>query len=165
MRGPLGHLSSNTIRLIRIRRIALTALLTVVTWTATAALAAPSHKVYLTAEATDGVPGNTAAEDFGCSDTIYAVVESHGLAKKKHFLEAVWRDPHGKDRERTRYPFWVQRDQERIWVWLKLHRPGEAALVQFVNPSAGMDEFIGEWQIRLFLADTPITTKKFRVIC
>lgn len=134
-------------------------------WAASSAFAAPQHNVYLTAEAKDGVPGNSAATDFGCTDTIYAVVELTGASKAKHHLEAVWRDPANKDRERTRYPFWVSREQERIWVWLKLHRPTEAALVQFLNPSAGMDEFIGEWEIRLFLDDEPLTVRKFKVLC
>ena len=132
---------------------------------ATTSPAAPQHNVYLTAEATDGVPGTSAVSEFGCTDTIYAVVELNGASKAKHYIEAVWRDPAGKDRERTRYPFWVSREQERIWVWLKLHRPTEAALVQFLNPSAGMDEFIGEWEIHLFLDDQPLTVRKFKVIC
>jgi hypothetical protein len=145
------------------RRIGVLA--TALLWAATPASAAPQHKVYLTAEATDGVPSDKAATDFGCTDTIYAVIELTGASTAKHHLEAVWRDPAGKDRERTRYPFWVGRDQERIWVWLKLHRPTEAALVQFLNPSAGMDEFIGEWQIHLLLDDQPLGIQKFKVLC
>ena len=127
--------------------------------------AAASYKVYLTNQAKDGVPLNRPGDNFGCSDTIYAVIELKDVSPEKHELEAFWRDPAGKDRERTRYPFWVRRDRERIWVWLKLHSPPESALVQWANPSAGMEEFIGEWEIRLFIDGQQIERKKFEVIC
>ncbi len=111
------------------------------------------------------MPSNEPNSEFGCSDRIYAVIKANGLAKKQHLLEAIWRDPHGKDREHTRYPFVVRHDQERIWVWLKLHRPSEAALVQFMNPSAGMDEFVGEWRIKVLVDGQLIDQKNFNVIC
>ncbi len=130
-----------------------------------ASAGAPSHRAYLTAAETDGIPQDQPASDFACQDKIYAVIELKDYPKAKHTLEAVWRDPHRKDRERTRYPFWVSRAQERIWVWLKLHRPPEAALVQFVDPAAGMEEFIGDWELRLFLDDQPLDQLKFNVGC
>lgn len=119
----------------------------------------------LTAKAHDGVPSNEPKSEFGCSDRIYAVITAKGLEKSQHVLEAVWRDPHGKDREHTRYPFVARYNQERIWVWLELHRPPEAALTQFMNPSAGMDEFVGEWRIKLLVDGQLIDQRKFNVIC
>ncbi len=121
--------------------------------------------VFLTAKALNGVPADAPASEFGCSDKIYAVISADGLAKTQHTLEAVWRDPHGKDREHTRYPFVVRFDHERIWVWLKLHRPPEAALTQFMNPSAGMDEFVGEWRIKILVDGQLIDQQTFKVVC
>lgn len=129
------------------------------------AQADPSFSIILTAKTRDGVPADESSSEFGCSDRIYAVIQANGLAKSQHLLEAIWRDPHGKDREHTRYPFVVRYDQERIWVWLKLHRSPEAALVQFMNPSAGMDEFVGEWQVKVLIDGQLIEHKKFTVIC
>ncbi len=123
------------------------------------------YSIILTAKTHDGVPSHEASAEFGCSDQIYAVITGNGLAKSRHLLEAVWRDPRGKDREHTRYPFVVRHDQERIWVWLKLHRPPEAALVQFMNPSAGMDEFVGEWRVKVLVDGRLIEQKKFNVVC
>ena len=132
---------------------------------APAADAAAPHNIYLTKEEKQGVPLNKPADQFSCSDKIYAVLELNGLPKGQYHLDAQWQDPHGKDREHTKYPFKVMRKSERIWVWLKLHRSPEAALVQFANPSAGMDEFIGRWKIRLLLNGKPLATKEFNVLC
>lgn len=123
------------------------------------------HSVYLTAVESEGVPVPKPASEFSCSDKIYAVIEFSGLTKETHKLDAVWRDPHGKDREFTEYEFQAHSGQERIWVWLKLHRPAEAAIVSFLNPSAGMDEFIGKWELHLAIDDKPFETKSFNVLC
>lgn len=96
---------------------------------------------------------------------IYAVVETSGLEKAKHTLDAVWRDPQGTERERTQFPFWVKRDRERLWVWLKLHRAKGASLLQFVDPSAGLSEFIGKWQVKLFIDGKRISKQEFIVLC
>jgi len=123
------------------------------------------HSVYLTATELDGIPAQQPETEFSCSDKIFAVLELSGLSKQKHKLDAIWRDPHGKDREFTEYEFQTHSDNERIWVWLKLHRPAEAALVSFINPSAGMDEFIGQWELRLIIDDKPFETKNFNILC
>lgn len=129
------------------------------------ALASAPHNVYLTATESDGIPLQQPATEFSCSDKIYAVIELSGLSREKHKLDAVWRDPQGKDREFTEYEFQTSNDSERIWVWLKLHRPAEAALVSFINPSAGMDEFIGNWELHLAIDNEPLETKSFSVLC
>ncbi len=129
------------------------------------AVAAAPHNIYLTKEEKQGVPLNKPADQFSCSDKIYAVMELNGLPKGQYQLDAQWQDPRGSDREHTKYPFKATRKKERIWVWLKLHRAPEAALVQFANPSAGMDEFIGRWKLRLLLNGKPLATKEFNVLC
>ncbi len=128
-------------------------------------LSASPHNVYLTASESEGIPVQQPATEFSCSDKIYAVIELSGLSREMHKLDAVWRDPQGKDREFTEYEFQANNDSERIWVWLKLHRPAEAALVSFINPSAGMDEFIGKWELHLAIDNEPLETKSFSVLC
>jgi len=130
-----------------------------------AAFSAPGHNIYLTASEQAGIPQAQPATQFSCADKIYAVIEVAGLSHDTHRLDAIWRDPHGKDREHTKYEFMVHGDLERIWVWLKLHKSAEAAFVSFLNPSAGMDEFIGEWELHLSIDDDPIDKKSFSVMC
>ena len=133
--------------------------------TSPAVFSAANHNIYLTAAEVDEIPKAEPATEFSCSDKIYAVLELRGLSKENHQLDALWRDPQGKDREHTEYEFQVQSDMQRIWVWLKLHRPPEAALVSFMNPSAGMDEFIGTWELRLIIDGETIEKKSFSILC
>ncbi len=128
-------------------------------------LLAADYEVYLTAAVDQGVPLAQPATEFGCSDAIYAVAELRGLPKTQHTLDAVWRDPQGTERERTSFPFFVRADRERVWVWLKLHRSPEAALIQFVDPGAGMGEFIGTWEVQLFVDGESISKETFSVLC
>lgn len=133
--------------------------------------AAPEYKVFLTAKENSGVPLSEPTTEFACSDKIYAVVEVNDPelkgqnTTKNLLLQAVWRDPHQQDREHTEYNFSLFNGHARVWVWLKLNRSSESALVQFINPSAGMDEFIGEWQLRLKIDGELIDKRKFAVLC
>ena len=127
--------------------------------------AMPAHKIYLTASEQEGKPLAQPATEFSCHDKIFAVIEIEGLSQDRHKLDAVWRNPAGKDREHTEYEFSMRDSPTRLWVWLKLHRSMEAAVVAFMNPSAGMDEFIGEWTLSLAIDDKPIAIKSFSVLC
>ena len=127
--------------------------------------AAPSHKIFLTASKPDGASPVQPNTRFACSDKIMAVIEVNGLSRDQHRLDAVWRDPRGKDREHTEHEFIVRGDTKKMLVWLKLHRPTEAAMVSFMDPSAGMDEFIGEWELHVAIDHEPIDVKSFSVLC
>ena len=130
------------------------------------AAAKEGYKVYLTAKENQGVPLREPATDFACADKIYGVMEiDRPGASGQHTLYATWRNPAGEDQEHTEYKFQVSNGHARIWVWLKLHRSTEASLVQFMNPSAGMEEFVGQWQIHFRVDDDTIVKKTFEVLC
>lgn len=124
------------------------------------------YTLYLTAKADSGDPANEPARRFSCSDKIYAVLEINRPGDTtRHTLFATWRNPSGEDQEFTKYSFQLINGRARIWVWLKLRRSAESSLVQFMNPSAGMEEFVGEWELRLRVDEQSIGKKKFEVIC
>lgn len=125
------------------------------------------YKVYLTNKEENGVPLDKPAEQFSCNDKIYGVLEINrpGAGDGNHTLYATWRNPAGEDQEHTKYPFQLIGGSARLWVWLKLHRSTEAAVVQFLNPSAGMDEFIGKWEIQLYIDGKLISKRQFDVLC
>jgi hypothetical protein len=124
------------------------------------------YNIYLTAKEENGVPVNQAATTFSCGDKIYGVIEiDRPNDDQSHVLNAVWRNPRGADQERTKYPFQLIAGGARLWVWIKLHRSAEAAAVKFLNPSAGMEEFIGEWEIEISVDEKTIAKKNFEVIC
>lgn len=124
------------------------------------------YNIYLTAKEVNGVPMNQPSTTFSCGDKIYGIVEiERPNDDKSHVLHAFWRNPRGEDQERIDYPFKLVAGNARLWVWLKLHRSAEAAAVKFLNPSAGLEEFIGEWEIVVDVDDKQVARKKFEVIC
>lgn len=131
------------------------------------ASAQSGYEVYLTAQQNADVPLREPATTFSCGDKIFAVVElSHADGRDgEHELQVTWRNPASEDQEITRYPFEIMNGYARIWAWLKLHRSGEASLVQFMNPSAGMEEFVGMWELRVRVDGKRIATRQFEVIC
>lgn len=131
---------------------------------AVAALAQGGYNIYLTAKENAGMPLQEPAKTFSCSDKIYAVVEV-SQPDGQHTLHATWRNPSGEDQEVTKYDFQVTNGYARIWVWLKLQRSGEAAIVQFMNPSAGMDEFVGDWELDIQVDGERVGKQSFEVLC
>jgi len=125
------------------------------------------YNVYLTAKEKSGMPLKEPAETFACSDKIYGVLEVKRPdgGSGRHTLYAVWRNPSGEDQEVTEYPFEITNGYARVWIWLKLHRSGEAAIVQFMNPSAGMEEFVGMWELHVRVDGESVAKKSFEVIC
>lgn len=148
---------------------ALNLILAAALWTClpATALAQDGYNVYLTSKASADVPLNEPMETFACSDKIFGVVEIDrpGDDSSLHSLRATWRNPAGDDQEVTKYDFQVTNGHARVWIWLKLHRSGEAAIVQFMNPSAGMEEFVGMWELHIRVDGEPVAKKSFEVVC
>ncbi|MFT5571452.1 MAG: hypothetical protein ACI9FR_000366 [Cryomorphaceae bacterium] len=104
--------------------------------------------------------------EFDCTDKIYTVLELENFAVGKHQFSVRWIDPAGQLREHTQYPFNVQNSTEhRLWAWLLLSRARGAGMLTFVNPAAGLEEFIGEWKIEVRVDDKLLDSGKFDVIC
>lgn len=102
---------------------------------------------------------------FACSDKIFTVIELTNLPKTKYDLAIVWKDPSGAERERTEYPFTVTLKDTRLWSWLSLSPSKGAAMIQWINPAAGLEEFVGPWNVEIFINHKKISTKSFEVIC
>ena len=124
-----------------------------------------SISLYLTAGLSGSTPNKQPATQFTCKDKIYAVLETDGLNKKDYTLEAEWFGPDGKREEYTRYNFKGWGGSQRFWVWLKLNSPPEAALARFVNPSAGYEDFIGPWILKLSVNGEALGSSRFEVAC
>ena len=129
------------------------------------AAAAPPARIYFTATETNGVPSNEPAVEFSCSDKIYTVVEFQNLSRERHEIEVIWRDPNGKTREHTRYPFVAVGETERVWAWLRLHRPTGGNILSVIDSAAGMKEFIGEWSVKVILDNRLVGKDRFNVLC
>lgn len=115
-------------------------------------------------ESADG-PGNAPATEFNCSERIYAVAIFDTAENGSHTLTTRWLDPAGKVREKAESQFHFLGKSVKVWAWLKLHRPTGGGLVSVVNPSYGMEEFIGKWTVDFLLDGESIRQQQFEVIC
>lgn len=111
-------------------------------------------------------PSYEALESFDCSEKIHSVVELTGYELGKYTLTILWQDPDQNIRERTEYNFHVRdKNVVRLWAWLSLSRAAGASMLQWLNPAAGYEEFIGNWEIDVLVNGQSIGKRKFQVSC
>ncbi|HED13772.1 MAG TPA: hypothetical protein ENI62_08995 [Gammaproteobacteria bacterium] len=122
-------------------------------------------RTYLTAIEKDGIPSTKSSLDFACQDRIFAILELDTKPKSHHKLVFLWQDPTGKVRERTQYPFTALQAHNRVWAWLKLSGGVGSVFMKWLDPNAGLDEFIGEWMIRFRLDGREVASQRFQVLC
>jgi len=113
-----------------------------------------------------GFPLDEAKTNFDCLDKIYSVTELTGFEKGKHTVEFKWFEPNGSIQERTVYDFWVRdKPSTKLWAWLELSRARGAGMLQWLNPAAGLEEFIGNWELRLLIDGKQYNSGNFEVSC
>ena len=111
------------------------------------------------------LPSKEERKHFSCSDKIFTVVELSNLPKTKYDLSIIWKDPRENERERSDFPFTVAHTETRLWTWLSLAPSDGASMIQWINPAAGLEEFIGLWTVDILINNRKIATKSFEVIC
>lgn len=122
-------------------------------------------RIYFSLADEFSTPGKQAQTIFDCSDKIYTVLELSDYARQRYQLSVQWRDPTGDVRETTRYPFSVKKPDTRLWAWLSLSRASGAGMLQWINPAAGLEEFIGIWEVEVRLNKEIIAREQFEVNC
>jgi hypothetical protein len=124
-----------------------------------------THKVYFTLADDLGTPQLDAKTDFDCSDQIHTVVEISNYSKGKHLITVFWKDPSEETREKTEYQFNVHGEETRLWAWLNLSRAAGAGLIQWIDPAAGLESFIGVWTVEVLIDGDKISQQQFEVSC
>jgi hypothetical protein len=122
-------------------------------------------KVYLAVADEHDRPLSLAKTSFDCSEKIFAVAELKGFPKGKHEFSVRWIDPADTTREHTRYPFHVTQDSTRLWSWLSLKRGAGAGMLQWLDPSAGLEEFIGPWTVEIEVDGKRLESLTMEVNC
>lgn len=125
----------------------------------------PSHSLYLSIEDKFGVPSTQTQEIFDCTDKIYTVLELENHPLGKHQLSVRWIDPNGTVREHTQYDFHIRIQKTRLWAWLSLTRGFGSGMLKWANPAAGLEEFIGLWEIDVRVDGKRIGKENFEVSC
>jgi len=123
------------------------------------------HAVYFSLADKFDVPGKEPQQIFDCSDKIFTVLELVDFPKGQHQISVRWFDPVDSAREHTQYAFNVREKNTRLWAWLSLSRATGAGMLQFINPSAGLDEFIGIWKVEVRVNNTLLDSQNFEVSC
>lgn len=126
-----------------------------------------SHNVYFSLADEHGFPKKEPTNEFDCTDKIYTVLELTNYPVARYELSILWVDPAGTSREHTQYPFNVRdiNKTTRLWAWLSLSRATGAGLLQWMDPSAGLEEFIGPWTVEVRINNKKIEIKNFDVSC
>ena len=124
-----------------------------------------SHKVYLSDADEHGFPKKDEKEVFECTEKIYSVLELSDYPVGTYQLSVAWIDPALDVRERTEYEFRVRESETRLWAWLTLSRATGASLLQWINPAAGLEEFVGGWKIEVSVNDQKLASSDFQVVC
>jgi len=102
---------------------------------------------------------------FGCEDKIYAVIQFTNHSPKLHQIEIEWTDPHGEVRELNNFPYFISGEIAHAWASLSLYRSVGAGMLQWINPAAGMEEFIGNWTLSVKVGDIIHENITFEVLC
>lgn len=124
-----------------------------------------SHKIYLSDADEHGFPKKAEKEVFECTEKIYSVLELSDYPVGTYQLSVAWIDPALDVRERTEYEFRVRESETRLWAWLTLSRATGASLLQWINPAAGLEEFVGGWKIEVSVNDQKLASSDFQVVC
>ena len=102
---------------------------------------------------------------FNCDDQIYLAIKFANHDPKLHQINISWKDPNDEERENNSFPFFVTKNESLAWASLKLHRSVGAGMLQWVNPAAGMEEFIGTWTVDVSVGDIVKESLNFEVLC
>lgn len=122
-------------------------------------------RFYFTAHSEEKIPSVEPMSAFDCSEMIYSVAHFGSLERGRYDFEVVWNDPTGKQREKTEFSFHTLGGEKRVWAWIKLHRPTGSSFFSFFDPTAGMEDFIGQWKILFRLNGKKVAQKSFTVDC
>ena len=124
-----------------------------------------NSRVYLALSDEHERPLSFGKETFGCEEKIFAVAELSNYPKGKHEFSVKWTDPANTLREHTRYPFHINKKETRLWSWLSLRRGAGAGMLQWIDPAAGLEDFIGPWEVEVHIDGKKLASLKMEVNC
>lgn len=125
----------------------------------------PQSTVYFALADEFNAPLKESTTDFDCTDKIFTVVELNDYPQGKHQLSVRWLDPTDGQREHTKYEFHVNQQEVRLWAWLSLSRAQGAGMLTWINPAAGLEEFVGPWTVEVRVDNKKISDGVFEVSC
>jgi len=109
------------------------------------------------------IKGEERADSFDCHDDIYIHAVFFNLEDNDHEASVEWINPKGL--RQSNYSHRFKEVNYHAWFNLKLDPAFGGRFLKTLDPSAGMDEFIGRWSVRFYLDGKLIVDKMFYVAC
>lgn len=112
---------------------------------------------------TNNIEEKEEREHFYCKERMYAVV-AELKDKGNHMMRAEWISPRG-EKYQSQNSFLVAVSPLDAWVWLELNPGFGGSLFSNIDPSVGMEKFLGSWGVKIFLDEKLMQEKRFIVSC
>lgn len=123
------------------------------------------YTLFFALEGDNSQPSTKPRVYFDCTDKVFAVLAIKNMPLGRHELSLRWIGPHGQEQERVDYAFSVAKTETKLWAWLNLIRAKGAGMITWVNPAAGLEEFIGPWTVDAYVNDQKVRSGEFSVDC
>ncbi|MEO0367702.1 MAG: hypothetical protein AAF197_02835 [Pseudomonadota bacterium] len=111
-------------------------------------------------------PAIDSRNHYDCSEKIYSVAQLSDYAPGNYHYSVKWIDPTQNVREHTKYDFGVPpTGNTKVWAWLSLSRAPGAKMISWLNPAAGLEEFVGTWKVEVKIDNKLVASNSFEVTC
>ncbi|MCK4739320.1 MAG: hypothetical protein KAT46_05170 [Deltaproteobacteria bacterium] len=120
-------------------------------------------RVILTAD----IDGKIEVDEFDCREKVFIYLEFRGLKKGTHKILASWIKPGGEEQQRSNVELEVKAEGKTYatWLWLKLSAGTGGGFFGDIDPTMGMEDFLGRWEVNLYIDEKFIIKKIFYVAC
>ena len=126
-----------------------------------------SIKTFIT-EDIDLLPSVSSRNSFNCVGSIHLGISfpNTNYQLRNSTMEVRWINPNGNTELVSTQPdYRAIKDQAYRTVGIALRRPPSGALFSLIDPSAGMEAFIGEWRAELWIENKKAESLPFEVQC
>lgn len=102
-------------------------------------------------------------ERYDCDDTISAGLLLDSEIRASQGVQFRWIAPTGHTQDTS----YIEGNRASIEynAWLKLNRPTGASLISWLEPAAGLLNFIGDWKVQASVDGNVVVEKTFTVEC
>ena len=139
---------------------------------ATQSIAQTNSTITLSTRITHYIDGRIESDmprvQFTCDDRIHGVAALPELASGEHEIEIRWLGPTGELEHRQDFRFAIPSSstvKKTIYLSSFIEFRNAGGLVSLFDPSAGLDAFIGNWNVVVLDNEGEIAANQFSVIC
>lgn len=122
---------------------------------------APSPDSHGRVLVTNDLTSRKPVELFDCKDTIYVIVSDIN-SKENYELIVYWFPPYGAPPKLTNISIAAEQD---AYAQLKFTPEPISRLFSAIDPSAGMEKYMGRWEVKVYMKEKLFKKRHFFVAC